>query len=150
MESKQPFITQYMRRGKVIGLSVHPSVRLLSPRKSPDLDIQVSEQLVSVTNQLKSAKNWLECASNRLAWSTNVTNSIFLLAIVGTVRRPCPLALEICNAGHAHAHNWSGRGRQHYRYVTRHAWGMCSREIQLLVSHVISIRNSVIQQLHHV
>ena len=62
-----------MRRGKVIGLSI------LSPRKSPDLEIQASEQLVSVTNQSKSETNWLECTLNRLSHSTNVTNSVFLL-----------------------------------------------------------------------
>ena len=54
----------HMRRGKVIGLSVHLSVRLLSPRKSPDLDIWAPEQLVNVTNQSESATNWLECPSN--------------------------------------------------------------------------------------
>ena len=55
-----------MRRGKVISLSVrlsiYLSVRLLSPRKSPDLDIYAPKQLVSVTNRSESATNWLECA----------------------------------------------------------------------------------------
>ena len=40
-----------MRRGKIIGLS---SSLWLSPWKSPDLDVEASEQLISVTNQSKS------------------------------------------------------------------------------------------------
>ena len=67
-----------MRRGKVISLSV---CLLLSSRKSSDLDIQASEQLICV---LKSVKKWLEYASNHLAQSTNITNSVFLLVIVVT------------------------------------------------------------------
>ena len=73
-----------MCRGKVIGLSIS----LLSPRKSPYLNIQEPKQLVSITDQSKSAANWLECISNRLAWSMNVTNSILCWP-----SWPCPLIM---------------------------------------------------------
>ena len=72
----------HMCRSKIIGLSVRLFIGLLSPRKSPDLDIQAPEQLVSITNQSKSVTNWLECASNHQAWSTNVIHSALLSAIV--------------------------------------------------------------------
>ena len=82
------------------------------PRKSPNLDIQASEQLINVTNLSKSAKTWLECASNCLAWSMSVTNSIFLLAIVAM---PIDRAHQHCVHQHqspyvpsAHAHNLPG------------------------------------------
>ena len=51
----QAYYPVRMCRGKVIGPSVYLLLSL-SPRTLPDLNIQVSEQLVSVTNQWKSVK----------------------------------------------------------------------------------------------
>ena len=83
------FSEQFLPHTRAQGYSNRPvylSVAVIVTTKSPDLNIQASEQLVSITNQSKSVKNWLECASNHLAQSTSITNSIFiiLLAIVAT------------------------------------------------------------------
>ena len=57
---------------------------LLSPRKSPGLDICASEQLVTITNRRNLRKSWLKCALNHSTRPTSITNSMSLLVIVAT------------------------------------------------------------------
>ncbi len=72
-----------MRKG--VKQSVVASLQL--SKKSPLLEIQASERLVSTTNQSNSAKKLLQCASNRGIRSTSVTNSVLLL-MLGIVATP--------------------------------------------------------------
>ena len=56
---------------------------------------------------------WIsECASNHLAQARNVTNSIFLLAIV-----PTPINCAHCTST-VHAHIWPGRDHRYYRSIS--------------------------------
>ena len=89
-----------MGRVKVIGLSVCYISSLLSssPRKVPDLNMEGPKQLISVTSR-NQQKNWLECASNRLVRSTNITNSVIVLAIIATPIDCAHYFLLMCTAG---------------------------------------------------
>ena len=75
-----------MRRGEVIGLSVKIA-------RSRHLGTRAARKRNS---QLESATNWLEYALNHLARSTNVTNSILLLAIVAMPIDRAYYALCMC------------------------------------------------------
>ena len=64
-------------RGKVISSVVVVVVVVVVDTKSPDLNIEAPERLVSMTNVSNVAKNWLQCAQNRVARPTSVINSAF-------------------------------------------------------------------------
>ena len=82
-------------------LSLLSSLLLLA-EKSPYLEVQAPERLVSTMNQSNWTKNGFQCVSHRGIWSTSVTNSAFLLAFLSTVPTQCIMHAGLVLSAHAH------------------------------------------------